>query len=182
VGNNLVADGVVVTFATSLGTINPPTAPTTNGIATTTLAAGTRTGTALVTATVGTIWATTDVTFTTPYPPQNVVVTAYPLQIPADGVSTSTITATVTEIYGNPVADDNIANFFVTPGAMIAPASAPTVGGIVTATLTAGTTPTAVTVRVIVGSRLGEANVVLYLAPRYKLYLPVLRKNFSGGW
>jgi adhesin/invasin len=181
-GNNLVADGVVVNFATSLGTINPPTALTTNGIATTTLTAGTRTGTAIVTATVGTIWATTNVTFTTPYPPQNVVVTAYPLQIPADGVSTSTITATVTEIYGNPVADGNVANFFVTSGAMIAPLSAPTAGGIVTATLTAGTTPTTVTVRVIVGSRLGEANVVLYLPPRYKLYLPVLYKNFSGGW
>jgi len=182
VGNNLVADGTLVTFATSLGTINPPTALTINGIATTTLTAGTKTGTAIVTATVGTIWATTNVTFTTPYPPQNVVVTAYPLQIPADGASTSTITATVTEIYGNPVADGNVANFFVTAGATIAPLSAPTVGGIVTATLTAGTTPTTVTVRVIVGSRLGEANVVLYLPPRYKLYLPVLYKNYGGGW
>jgi adhesin/invasin len=135
-----------------------------------------------VTATVDTIWATTNVTFTTPYPPYTVTVTAHPLQIPADGVSTSTITVTVTDIYGNPVADGNLANFFVTSGAMIAPASAPTAGGIVTATLTAGTTPTTVTVRVIVGSRLGEANVVLYLPPRYKFYLPVLYKNFSGGW
>ncbi|MBM3134004.1 MAG: hypothetical protein FJZ89_01685 [Chloroflexi bacterium] len=181
-GNNLVADGAVVSFATSLGTVNPLTALTTNGIATTTLTAGTKTGTAIVTATVDAIWATTDVTFTTPYPPQNVVVTAYPLQIPADGVSTSAITATVTEIYGNPVADGNVANFFVTAGATIAPLSAPTVNGIVTATLTAGTTPTTVTVRVIVGSRLGEANVVLYLPPRYKLYLPVLYKNYGGGW
>lgn len=182
VGNNLVADGVVVNFATSLGTIDPLTATTTNGIATTTLTAGTRTGTAIVTATVDTIWATTNVTFTTPYPPYTVTVTAYLLQIPADGVSTSTITVTVTDIYGNLVADGNLANFFVTSGAMIAPASAPTAGGIVTATLTAGTTPTTVTVRVIVGSRLGEARVVLYLPPRYKLYLPVLYKNFSGGW
>ena len=182
VGNNLVADGVVVNVATSLGAIDPPTALTTNGIATTTLTAGTRTGTAIVTATVGTIWGTTNVTFTTPYPPYTVTVTAHPLQIPADGVSTSTITVTVTDSYGNPVADGNLANFFVTSGAMIAPASAPTAGGIVTATLTAGTTPTTVTVRVIVGSRLGEARVVLYLPPRYKLYLPVLYKNFSGGW
>gem|GEM_PF-1212478 len=183
VGNNLVADGTLVSFATSLGTINPPTALTTNGIATTTLTAGTKTGTAIVTATVGAIWATTNVTFTTPYPPQNVVVTAYPLQIPADGFATSTITATVTEIYGNPVADGNVANFFVTAGATIAPLSASTVNGIVTATLTAGTTPTTVTVRVIVGSRLGEVNVVLYrVPPGYKLYLPVLYKNYGGGW
>jgi adhesin/invasin len=164
-GNNPVANGTVVTFTTSLGTINPLITTTTNGIALATLTPGTRTGTAVVTATVGTAWGTTSVTFTTSFPPQNVVVTAYPTQIPADGASTSTITATVTEAYGNPVADGTTANFFVTSGATIAPVSASTVGGIATATLRAGTTPTTVTVRVIAGSRIGEVNVVLYAVP-----------------
>jgi adhesin/invasin len=182
VGNNPVTNGTVVTFATSLGMISPPTATTISGLALATLTSGTRTGTAIVTATVDSRVGTTNVTFTTPYPPYTVTVTAYPTQIPADGVSTSAITATVTEIYGNPVADGITANFFVTAGAAIAPPTAPTISGIATATLTAGTRPTTVTVRVIAGSRLGETNVVLYAPPLYKLYLPVLYKNYGGGW
>ena len=183
VGNNPVANGTVVTFATSLGMINPLTATTISGLALATLTSGTRTGTAIVTATtVDSRVGTTNVTFTTPYPPYTVTVMAYPTQISADGESTSTITATVTEIYGNPVADGITANFFVTPGALIVPASTPIVGGIARATLTAGTKPTTVTVRVIAGSRLGETNVVLYVPSLYKLYLPVLYKNYSGGW
>lgn len=163
--NNPVSNGTVVNFATNLGTISPPTTTTTNGIALATLTPGTRSGTAVVTATVGAAWGTTNVMFTTSYPPQNIAVTAYPLQIPANGVSTSTITATVTEVYGNPVADGTTANFFVTSGATIAPPSASTVGGIATTTLRAGTTPATVTVRVIAGSRIGEVNVVLYAVP-----------------
>ncbi|MBM3133761.1 MAG: hypothetical protein FJZ89_00390 [Chloroflexi bacterium] len=182
VGNNPVANGTVVTFATSLGKIGPFTATTISGLALATLESYTRTGTAIVTATVDSRLGTTSVTFTTPYPPELVVVTADPARIRADGVSTSTITATVTEIYGNPVADGVTVYFFVTAGATIAPTSAPTIGGIARATLTAGTIPTTVTVRVIAGSKMGETNVVLYPPPPYKLYLPVLYKNYGGGW
>ena len=182
VGNNAVVDGTVVTFATSLGRISPLTATTISGLALATLTSGTRTGTAIMTATVDSRVGTTNVTFTTPYPPELVVVTADPTQIPADGTSNSAIVVTVTEIYGNPVADGITVYFFVTAGATIAPSSAPTVGGIARATLTAGTTPTTVTVRVVAGSRLGYADVVLHAAPLHKLYLPVLYKNHGSGW
>ena len=183
VGNNAVANCTVVTFATSLGMIDPLTATTISGLALATLRSGTRTDTAIVTATtVNSRVGTTEVTFRTPYPPELVVVTADPARIPADGRSASTITVTVTEIYGNPVADGTTVYFFVTAGATIAPASAPTIGGIARPTLKAGTIPTTVTVRAIAGSKIGEANVVLYPPPPYKLYLPVLYKNYGGGW
>jgi len=181
-GNNPVANGTVVTFTTSLGTVNPPITTTTDGIALATLTSGTRTGTAIVTATVGTVLGTTNVTFTTPFPPSMVVVTAYPPQIPADGMSTSTITATVTEFYGNPVADGTAVYFFVTPGATIAPSTARTVGGIATATLTAGTAPMSVVVRVIIVDcmcGLGQTNVVLLACcPLHQLYMPLLMKGY----
>jgi len=62
---NLVADGTVVTFATTLGSLpgSPSTATTEDGVATITLTAPTTTGTATVTATAGAATDNVQVTF-----------------------------------------------------------------------------------------------------------------------
>lgn len=61
---NPVADGTVVTFTTSLGTISPPIAYTVYGVAVATLTSGSTPGTATVTARSGSVVSTTTVTFT----------------------------------------------------------------------------------------------------------------------
>jgi sugar lactone lactonase YvrE len=61
---NPVADGTVVTFTTSLGTISPYTAYTVYGVAIATLTSGSTPGTATVTARSGSVVDTTSVTFT----------------------------------------------------------------------------------------------------------------------
>ena len=48
-------DGTMVTFATTLGTVTPLTAPTAGGVATTTFSAGVASGTAIVTASSGSV-------------------------------------------------------------------------------------------------------------------------------
>jgi CSLREA domain-containing protein len=156
-GGNPVADGTVVTFTTSLGTIAPPTRPTSNGLATVTLASGYTAGVATVTATAGVVSGTTTVLFP-PSPPQSVVVIAYPLQIPADGLSTSAITATVTDRYGNPVADGTVVTLTTSLGA-ISPHTTITTYGVVVATLTSGSNPGTATVTAQAGSAVGTTTV-----------------------
>ena len=98
--NNLVGSGLLVTFATDLGSV-VPSGTTTNGIATSSISS-TLVGTAHVTATCQGVPGSTVVTFT----PGG----AYTLTLQADPASqvvgnNSALTATVTDQYGNFVAD-----------------------------------------------------------------------------
>jgi predicted extracellular nuclease len=128
--NNPVPDGTVVSFTTSLGSISPAFATTVNGVATATLSS-TVAGVATVTATVGSLSATAQVTFT-PDVPANVALVAVPSTLPVDNLST--LTATVTDQYGNVVADGTLVSFTTSLG-NVSPASATTVNGVATATL-----------------------------------------------
>ncbi|MCK4388143.1 MAG: hypothetical protein KAW00_05160, partial [Dehalococcoidia bacterium] len=77
-----------------------------------------------------------DYTFTTLTP--KIAVTAEPIQIPADGTSTSTITADVRDKDGNPVADGTIVRFTTNKGSFVGADSTTDkerVGGIATAEL-----------------------------------------------
>jgi hypothetical protein len=59
----------------------------------------------------------------------------------ADGASTAAITATVTDAYGNPVADGTPVTFTLSaPLGTVTPNPASTAGGVALATFQAGTT------------------------------------------
>jgi adhesin/invasin len=148
VQNNPVPDGTQVTFSTSLGTINPATAKTTSGSATAALRSSTRAGTATVTVKAGTLTRRVKVEFQSTKPAR-LVVKADPEEIPADGHSTSTITATVSDAQNNPVPDGTVVTFTTSLG-MVSPGSVETQGGTATATLQSGEDPGTATVTVTV--------------------------------
>jgi parallel beta-helix repeat protein len=127
---NAVADGTVVSFTTDLGSVSPVTATTVGGITTATLGS-TAAGVATVTATVNGLSATAQVTFT-PGAPFTLTLTAVPATLPVG--NNSTLTATATDQFGNPVADDTTISFTTSLGG-VSPVTATTVGGVATATL-----------------------------------------------
>ena len=122
--------GVTVAFSIlpELGAFNPVTAATNiNGQAQTTLTSTGGFGLATVTATVGSVKGTAQVSFT---PPPTVTVSVNPSQLAAGGVgNTALITATVKQTTGEPVADGTLVRFGFEPndatssgtGARIAP-------------------------------------------------------------
>jgi len=157
---NPVADGTPVTILSSLGTINPlyPVA-TENGVATATLRSNVA-GTAVVTATAQGRVGTTSVIFD-PGPPYTVSVTADPTQLPADGSSTTIITATVIDHAGNLVADNTPVTFTtsLTISFTLTPTVVGTVGGVATTTLSSGVAGT-VTVTATAGTATGTNNII----------------------
>ncbi|MDW8293602.1 MAG: Ig-like domain-containing protein, partial [Anaerolineae bacterium] len=130
---NAVADGTVVNFATTLGTLGNATVGTVNGEAVNTLNS-TVAGVATVTATVGSLIATAQVTFT-PGAPFAVTLTLSPSIIFANGISQSTAVATVTDQYGNPVPGVAV-QFFASVGTFSPTSGNTGAGGSVTAALT----------------------------------------------
>jgi uncharacterized repeat protein (TIGR01451 family) len=133
-GGNPVLDGTSVTFSTDLGTLSAPSATTTGGIAQVQLVSSTTPGTATVTGTAGSVSNNVYVDFVGP--PASVVLTAVPDTLPADGVATSTLHATVRDANGNLVADGTPVDFTRIPvlGTLSAP-TANTIGGITTVTI-----------------------------------------------
>ncbi len=154
---NAVADGTVVSFATSLGNVSPISATTVNGVATATLSS-TVAGVATVTATVDSLNATTQVTFT-PDVPANVALVAVPSTLPVGNLST--LTATVTDQFGNPVANGTPVSF-TTDFGTLSGSSATTVNGVATATLSS-TLPGVATVTATVGSLSATTQVTFTL-------------------
>ncbi len=113
--DNPVLDGTAVRFETTAGTfLDPPSPPTpigavfntttVNGVATATLRSSTNVGAVTITATSGGLSDSTVVNFV-PGPPAQVVVTATPANLTADGTSTSTVRATVLDANNNPIED-----------------------------------------------------------------------------
>jgi len=185
IGGNNVADGTVVTFTTSLGTLvlspvealgsDAITRTTTSGVATAVLTSGTTAGTAIITATATSIYDTAEVIFN-PGPPYTVTLTADPAAIPANGVSTSLIQAIVTDQYGNAVADRINCDFQTTSG-RVSPPSDTTLDGVAETTLTSSETPDLATVTATCAGKEGTIHVAFY-ASFYKLYLPVVLKAY----
>jgi serine protease len=173
---NPVADGVVVSFTTSFGTLSSNSATTVNGAATATLSS-TLPGTAVVTATVGGLSATALVTFT-PGAPANLALVAAPSTLQVGHLSV--LTATVTDQFGNPVADGTLVSFSTNLG-VATPAIAATVNGVATATLSS-TVAGLATVTATVGSLNATALVTFTHGPAAQLLLiatPAL--IFSNG-
>ena len=182
IGGNSVADGTVVTFTTSLGALssNTITETTTNGVATAVLTSGTTAGTAVIIATADSKYDTTEVVFN-PDPPHTVRLTADPMAIPADGVSTSTLRAMVTDQYGNPVADWTAVTFTTDLGSLGSSSVVKfTADGVATATLTSSRDAGLATVTATCEGKQGTI-YVSFDRYSFQLYLPVVLKAHSDG-
>jgi parallel beta-helix repeat protein len=172
---NAVADGTVVSFTTDLGSVSPVTATTVGGVATATLSS-TISGVATVTATVGSLSATALVTFT-PGAPFTLTLTATPATLPVG--NSSTLTATATDQYGNPVADGTVVSFTTDLG-NVSPVTATTVGGVATATLSSTISGVA-TVTATVGSLSATAQVTFTPGAPFTLTLTAVPSTLPVG-
>ncbi len=110
-----VPDGSPVSFTTSLGVIIPPTAYTDSGDAISTLRAPTTTGIAEIIADAGGGVVGTTYVEIVPGPPANIVMSADPTTIPANGTTTSVITGTVYDAFGNPIGFGHEVRFSTDP-------------------------------------------------------------------
>ena len=127
-----VHDGTTVTFTTTLGTIQPSTAKTTNGQVTVQLVGDGRSGQAKVTAFSGA--ATSDVTINVgAAAAARLVVTANPQSLPATG-GTSTIAASVQDSAGLGLAGVPV-GFSTTAGTLASPTVVTDATGTATTTL-----------------------------------------------
>jgi len=161
--NNNVADGTVVTFETSLGSLGSTTVTrtTVSGVTTATLTSQVA-GTAVVTATSDSKYDTTNVTFN-PGPPYTVTVEAYPTSIPIRWF-TSEITATVKDQYSNLVAGGTVVTFTTDLGNFGSSGSSSVVktavNGVATATLISGSTMGTANISATADSVVGQTPVI----------------------
>jgi adhesin/invasin len=148
-------DGTLITFTTSLGSIQPPEVQTKGGRATVTFNAGTTNGTATITASSGGASASgtnaAKVAIGTAAV-GSVRVNANPTLLPALG-GLSTITAVVIDINGNPLSSAPV-SFSTTAGSLEQVGATTDQNGSVTATLR---TTTAATVTAAVGAQAGSS-------------------------
>jgi len=176
---NPVADGTPVTFTLSapLGTVTPNPASTTGGVATAVFTAGTTPGTAVLTATADGVSAAVRITVTAGAP-HTLTLTVHPTTLVADGASTAAITATVTDAYGNPVADGTPVTFTLSaPLGTVAPNPASTTGGVALATFTARTVTGTVVLTATADGAIATATLTLVPIPTHYVYLPLVLRN-----
>ena len=179
IAGNLVADGIGVSFATDLGLVSPVTTTTNLGLATTTLTSETTSGWAKVIARSDSQSGSVDVLFRSD-PPWRVLVTANPVEIPANGVSFSYVSAYITDSYDNPVTDGTVA-IFATDRGLVNGGSVymtTTTGGICLAFLRSSLMPGLATVHVsTLNGRSGRDYVTFVEVEIYPVYMPVVMKN-----
>jgi hypothetical protein len=189
-----VADGTLVTFGTTLGTVDPLVGATTGGMVTATLTSGGTTGTAWVQAAVGSgaVNETVAVEISSPLA-YGLTVEASPDHLPPDGVSTSTLTAHVYDLYGDAAPDGTEIVFVVDGDDMLMGSieggeayTATTVAGAAPSTYRGGTTLGWATIRAEIppespsgegestgGIRWAETHIRLGAA----IYLPIVQRQ-----
>ncbi len=178
-----VQDGTVVTFATSLGSVSVPGTVvlphgvTSGGVVTAILTSGLEPGWATVSATTGGVTGTTLVEFED-LSYHQIVLEAVPSALPADGLSTAILTATVTDVYSQPVQDGTVVTFATSLGSVSVPGTAVlphgvTSGGVVTALLTAGLEPGLAVVTATAKGEIGTVQVQFVSL----IYLPLVVRN-----
>ena len=177
-GGNGVPGETVNLFA-SRGSLPASSTTDSQGVATATLSAGTVAGVAIITATNDGLIATTTVVIE-PGSPGAVTVVASPASIPANGTSTSMITVTVTDPYGNIVADDTEVTLDYSPTDLgtLSPSSFTTTNGSGSAIFTAGTVTGTVTITATAGTAVGATLLELTQGTRY-VYLPLVARNYT---
>jgi hypothetical protein len=181
--SNPVANGTLVDFAIAppLAVIGPDPATTTGGVATAVFTSGMTAGTAVVTAVVDSLAATTTVAFAAG-PAYTVTLSAVPTTLIANGSATATLIVTATDQYGNPVTDGTSVGFSLAPPlGTIAPNPATTTGGVAQATFTAGTITGTVTITATADGRSGVATIQVIPIPGYFVHLPLVARNYGGA-
>jgi hypothetical protein len=119
---NAPISNATVTFDASFGTLLETEATTdTDGVAQVRLKAPSRTGLARITAATGGYIRAVDLQFVAGAPVDaKSAITVQPSSIPADGVSTATVTVTLADVNGNPVADGTAVSLFASLGSIVA--------------------------------------------------------------
>jgi len=165
-----------ITFTASSGTITPVTTLTVGGVATAVLTSGLDVGQAVITATNGEMTGVVTIALV-PNTPDAITLVAEQTTLPADGQSTSAITATVTDAGGNPVADSTPVTLTATLGTLTfgsgsaeIPLRGHTRDGLITATFTAGLKPGRAHVEVTAGRIQGRVWLNLYA----RVFLPLV--------
>lgn len=183
---------VTFTLASGQGSLEPLVTTTVNGRAYSTLTSPNQTGSATIRATVGDREATVVVQYI-PGRAFDVTLTADPLSIPADGVSTSTIVAEVRDSYGNAVADRTTVVFSTDLGRFDTGTSyvTSTTGGKASGVLTSSSTPGVARVEAVAGGKRVEIYVDFYWVPpptptptptpQWHLYLPIVFRRRGSG-
>lgn len=146
---NPVRDGTLVLLQADHGSTEPALAATGGGVATATWV-NRRSGTATVTASSDAVTATATATFL-PGAADTVRLEAAPAALPVV-TGRSTITATVTDRHGNPVADGTRVDV-TAQGGSVMPGAPTTVAGTASTTFAAGAEPGAATVKAVAGGR-----------------------------
>jgi hypothetical protein len=176
-----VADGTSVSFSATAGNVSPGSTSTTNGVANATFTAPAQVGSAVITALAGGVSITTAVS----YGPAQVLLSAFPTTIPVNGRpygGVSQLSVELRDANGVNIGYDVPVTFTTTLGKFdesggktyattasaghgFATLISENKGGVATVTVNAGTASAMTTVNI-----------------RYRVYLPVVLKRFSGGW
>ncbi|MFQ5863947.1 MAG: invasin domain 3-containing protein [bacterium] len=166
--NNPVPDGTQVNFEIidGTGTIESNKV-TTDGMAVSTLTSGTQPDTATVVVRVGLLTDTTTVRYVVGEP-ATITVVADSTSLPADGVTSTAVTAYVSDAAGNPVADETRVSFVADLGD-ITP-NAQTNSGRAVANFSSSVTGIA-TIQASVGAIMGETTVQLLPGPPNSILL-----------
>lgn len=168
--------GLVVTFETDRGVITSPVITGGDGRAVAKLTSAPESGTARVVARyAGGAVDTVVVDFVDDFRPARVVLSADPAEITANGVSASTLRATVFDSTGAYVADGHPVRFEILSGGGIVPVQVGTVAGTAAAELTSGTAAGIASIRAFAGGAADTvavryvagppANIVIAAAP-----------------
>ncbi|ALS68415.1 hypothetical protein AT395_25065 (plasmid) [Pandoraea apista] len=161
---NTVGAGVTVNWSTSAGSLTGTSSVTdASGIATMTLKSATTVGVATVSATAVAGSKTANVTFVPDTATAGVVsLVANPTSIAANGSSTSTLTATVKDAYGNAVGAGVTVNWSTSAGSLTGTSSVTDASGIAMMTLKSATTAgtATVTAAAVAGSKTANVTFV----------------------
>ncbi|MDM8552590.1 invasin domain 3-containing protein [Desulfobacterales bacterium HSG2] len=165
INRNEVDDPTVVRFTTTAGTLYETSKTTRDGIATVTLTSPNFVSEATVTASTSSeVEGEVTVTFTAGPPAQEYsIISADPLNMSADGKSTSNIQARVSDSSGNTVSDGTLIVFDISGSGTLSSRTAATSNGTATVGYTAGLNPGSVTVtaKTTDGMPIGSVNLTL---------------------
>jgi len=155
---NPAPNGTPVNFTTDLGgfpSVQQQVGYTTDGLATQVLSAGATAGTAQVTATVGSLVATTQVQFRyVPGAPASIRFLSLEPGVIPDCVGQALATVLVLDYNGNPVRDGTVVSFMVAPTGEANPIDGGrTASGIARAIIAAGMEPVPAVVKAMVGDQ-----------------------------
>ncbi len=163
-----VGAGLLVNWTTSAGTLTSATSTTDAlGVATVVLTSPTQVGTSTVEASAGSATGSATVTFTagTPASGNTLSVVAAPTSITADGTSTTILSTTLKDQYGNLVGAGVPVNWTTTLGLLASPSTVTDSSGVATVVLTSSTQAGTASVHATAGTAHGDANVVFTPGP-----------------